>query len=263
MNIVVCVKRVPDTKEADVTIAKDGKGINTENMVHDINEWDRYALEEAVLLKEKFGGSVTVISMGPNDVEDTLIKGLAGGADAAIRITDPAFAGSDSYAVARVLSQVVRKLPFDLVLTGVQADDDGLAQVGPTLAELLKVPHAAVVTQIEITGSVAKVHRELESGLEEVDEVKLPAVFSVQTGMNEPRYVSIMAIRKAAKKETKVLDLKEIGLAENEVGERGSRTRIEKMFVPVSSKQAEILKGSTAEVVEKLSQILKEKGGVA
>lgn len=263
MDIVVCVKRVPDTSEAEVVIAKDGRSIEEGNLVFDINDWDKYAVEEAVLLKEKFGGSVTAVTVGPEEAEDTLRRCLATGADNAIRITDKAFEESDAVTIARILYQALKDLKFDLVLTGAQASDDGYGQVGPVLAEFLEIPYATLVTHIEIMNGKAKVHRELEGGLEEVVEVQFPAVFTIQTGINEPRYVSIMGVRKAAQKEIKTLDLKALGLEEAAVGESGSGTKIERLFSPPVTKETEILEGSPEEVAAKLAQILKDKGGVA
>ena len=263
MDILVCVKRVPDTSEAEVTIAKEGRRIEERDLVFDINEWDKYAVEEAVLLKEKFGGSVTVVAMVPEEVEDTLRRCFATGADNAIRLTDKAFEGSDATTTARILYQAIKEQKFDLVLTGAQASDDGYGQVGPTLAEFLGIPHATLVTHIEIMNGKAKVHRELEGGLEEVVEIRLPSLLTIQTGINEPRYVSIMGVRKAAKKEIKTLDLKELGLKEEEVGEPGSKVKQERLFLPPVTKEAEILQGNPDEVATKLARILKDKGGLA
>jgi len=178
----------------------------------------------------------------------------------AIRLTDPKFNGSDSYAIAKILHSTIKTLHFDLILTGAQAGDDGSAMVGPILAEMLGIPHAAMVKKIEFNDGVVKVNRELEGGLEEIVKVKLPALFSVQTGINEPRYVSIMGIRKAMKEEIKVLRLVDIGLSENDVGEAGSWIKIEKMFVPPVEKQAEFIKGSPEEVSAKIAEILKARG---
>lgn len=263
MDIVVCVKRVPDTSEAEVIIAKDGRRIEEKGLVFDINEWDRYAVEEAVRLKEKLGGSVTAVIMGPEEAEDTLRRCLATGADSAIRLTDRAFEGSDATTIARILYQAIKDLKFDLVLTGAQASDDGYGQVGPTIAEFLGIPHAALVTDIEITDGKARVHRELEGGLEEVDEIKLPALFTIQTGINEPRYVSLMGIRKASQKEIKTLNLQALGLKEEQVGESGSRVKIERLFLPPPTKETEILEGGLDDVTAKLTRIIKDKGGFA
>jgi electron transfer flavoprotein beta subunit len=141
-----------------------------------------------------------------------------------------------------------------------QAGDDGNAAVGPILAEMLKIPHATMVKKLELTTGIAKVNRELEGGLEEQLEVKLPALFSIQTGINEPRYVSIMGIRKAMQKEIKVMTLADTGLTEADVGEAGSWIRIEKMYVPPVEKQAEFIKGTPDEVAVKITEILKAKG---
>jgi len=260
MDIIVCVKHVPETAEADVRIDSTGKSIEKTGLVFDINEWDDYAVEEAVRIKEKLGGTVTVITVGSEDADSTLRKCLARGADKAIRVTDPKLEGSDGYAIAKVLSKVIKDLPHDLILTGAQAGDDGYAVVGPALAQLLGIPHATLVKKIEFKNGTAVVNRELEGGLEEIVEVKLPAVLTVQTGINEPRYVSIMGIRKAMKKEIKVLSLADIGLSENEVGEAGSWIRIERMYIPPVEKQAEFVKGSPEEVAAKIAELLKARG---
>jgi electron transfer flavoprotein beta subunit len=263
MDIVVCVKRVPETAEADIVIDEAAKDIDKRGLVFDINEWDNYAVEEAILLKEKYGGTVTVISLGPQEVNDIIRRALAMGADEAIRLTDPAFEKSDGYALARILSETIRSLSYDLILTGVQAEDDGLGQVGPILAGLLGIPHAAVVNQIEgIEGKTARVHRELEAGLEEVLDIDLPAMLSIQSGINEPRYVSIMGIRKVAKKEIKALGLEDLAMKPDETGEAGSRTVIERVFLPPVGEGAQMLEGTPDSVAERVVSILKEKGGV-
>ena len=260
MDVVVCIKHVPETAEAELKINQSGKAIEKTGLVHDINEWDDYALEEAVRIKEKQGGTVTAITIGPEGSDSTLRKCLARGADKAIRLTDPKFEGSDGYATAKILHSVIKTLHFDLTLTGAQAGDDGSAMVGPILAQMLGIPHATMVKKIELSEGTAKVNRELEGGLEEIVEVKLPALFAVQTGINEPRYVSIMGIRKAMQKEIKVMGLADTGLSENDVGEAGSWIKIEKMYVPPVEKQAEFLKGSPDEVATKIAEIIKSRG---
>jgi electron transfer flavoprotein beta subunit len=260
LDIVVCVKHVPETAEAELKIDATGKAIEKTGLVYDINEWDDYALEEAVRIKEKQGGTVTAITIGTEDSDSTLRKCLARGADNVIRMTDPKFEGSDGYAVAKILHSVIKTLHFDIILTGMQAGDDGNAMVGPILAEMLKIPHATMVKRMELGAGTAKVNRELEGGLEEQIEVKLPALFSVQTGINEPRYVSIMGIRKAMQKEIKLMTLADTGLTENDVGPAGSWSRIEKLYVPPVEKQAEFLKGSPEEVATKIAEIIKSRG---
>lgn len=264
MEIIVCIKRVPETADADIVIDKTGRGIEREGLIFDINEWDNYAVEEAILLKEKYGGSVTVISLGPEEANETLRKALAMGADQAIRLTDPAFEDSDGYAIARILSRAIDPLPYDLILTGVQTEDDGYGQVGPTLAEILRIPHAAIVNKIEGIGNGrARVHRELEGGLDEVVNLELPAVFTIQSGINEPRYVSIMGIRRVTKMEMNVLDLHKLLMKPDEAGEPGSMTVVERIFPPPIGESAQILEGTADEVAGKVVSILKEKGGIA
>jgi electron transfer flavoprotein beta subunit len=260
LDIIVCVKHVPETAEADLKIDATGKAIDKSGLVYDINEWDDYALEEAVRIKEKQGGTVTAITIGADDSDSTLRKCLARGADKAIRLTDPKFEGSDSYAIAKILHSVIKTLHCDMIFCGVQSGDGGYAMVGPILAEMLKIPHATMVKKIELGTGTAKINRELEGGLEEQIEVKLPALFSVQTGINEPRYVSIMGIRKAMQKEIRLMRLADTGLTENDVGTAGSWITIGKMYVPPVEKQAVFLKGSPDEVAVKIAEILRSKG---
>jgi electron transfer flavoprotein beta subunit len=260
MDIIICVKHVPETAEAELRIDSSGKSIEKAGLVFDINEWDDYALEEAVRIKEKHGGTVTAIAIGPQDSESTLRKCLARGADKAIRLTDPRFEGSDAYAISKILHSVVKTLHYDLILTGMQASDDGNAMVGPILAQMLGIPHATMIKKIELGPGIARVNRELEGGLEEQIEVKMPAMFSIQTGINEPRYVSIMGIRKAMQKEIKVMNLEDTDLTENDVGLEGSWTRIERAYLPQAEKQAKFLKGTPDEITTKITEILKSRG---
>lgn len=255
MNIIVCIKRVPDTAEAAVNIDSSGKDIVKDRLTFDINESDNYALEEAILLKEKLGGTVTIVSVGPPECEDTLRMGLAKGADTAIRITDEKFTETDGFAIAEILKTAIEVITsqdwVDLILTGCIATDDGASQVGPTLAELMDIPHATLVTKIDVNNGVVRVHRELEGGLTEVFDIKLPALFAIQTGINEPRYASLIAIRHAAAKEIKVLGAGELGIEEVSF-----KTKVESLFRPPVAKHAEILQGTPEEVSTKLAQIL-------
>jgi len=263
MNIIVCIKRVPETTEADIFVDKSGKDIDKSGLVFDLNEWDSYAIEEAIRWKEKLGGTVTVLSMGGEDSNESLRKCLAMGADEAVRLTDPAFQGSDGSATAKVLAEAIRKIPYDLVFAGTQAEDDGYGQVGVALAKLLGIPHASLINRLEVQDKKVTAHRELEGGLEEVVEVDLPAVLTIQTGINEPRYVSIMGIRKVAKKEIKAYGASDLNLKAEEIGASGSDTRLEKIFLPPVGEAAEILEGKPEEVAAKVFNILKDKGGLA
>lgn len=263
MNIIVCVKRVPETSEADITIDKSGKDIDKSGLVFDLNEWDSYAIEEAIQLKEKHGGTVTVLSLGGEDSNESIRKCLAMGADDALRLTDAAFQGSDGFATARVLAEAIRKYPYDLILTGVQAEDDGYGQVGVTVAKLLGIPYASLVNRLDVEEKKLKAHRELEGGLEEVYEIDLPALLTLQTGINEPRYVSIMGIRKVAKKEIKVMGASDLGLKAEEVGLSGSNIQVEKVFFPPAGEGAVMIEGNPVEISKKVLDILKDKGGLA
>ncbi|MBM4465452.1 MAG: electron transfer flavoprotein subunit beta/FixA family protein [Chloroflexi bacterium] len=260
MDIVVCVKHVPDTTEAEITVRDDGRGIRKEGLVFDISEADNYAVEEALLLKERFGGSITVLTVGSQEADETLRMCLAKGADQAVRLTDERFEGSDSYATARILAEAIRGMDYDLVLTGCMADDDASAQVGVTLAEMLGIPHAALVISIAVEDGTMKIHRELEGGLHEVLAIQLPALFTIQTGINEPRYASIFGIRQAMRKQIETLDLGALGLAEEAVGEAGSKTSLVRLFIPVVTAQATILEGSPEEVSSELVTIFKNEG---
>ncbi|MGB9629369.1 MAG: electron transfer flavoprotein subunit beta/FixA family protein, partial [Thermodesulfobacteriota bacterium] len=164
---------------------------------------------------------------------------------------------SDARLIAKIISQAIKNQPFDLILTGVQAEDDGWGQVGVALAQILGLPHASIVNRIEMEDGKAKVKRELEGGLEELLEIKLPAVLTIQTGINEPKYVSLAAILEAEDKETKEIGLKEIGFS----SEEPLYTMIEQVSFPPVGKMAEILKGSPEEVVGQLTEIIKKKKG--
>jgi electron transfer flavoprotein beta subunit len=260
LNIVVCIKRVPDVGEAQVAISEDGKNIKDDRLVYDINEADNYALEEALLLKERLGGSVTVIAVAREEANEQLRTCLAKGADNAIRLDDNKFAGSDGFAIAKILCAVIRDLKPDLVLTGCMASDDAYAQVGIQLAEMLGFPHATLVTNINLEDMRAQVRRELEGGLAEILEIELPAVIAVQTGINEPRYASFRGIKEAMKREIKVIGLADLPMNEHDVGEAGSRIKVDELFIPPAEKVAQILKGSPDEIGSELAAILKEKG---
>lgn len=260
MNIVVCIKRVPDTAESEVKIDSSKKDIIHEGLTFIINEADNYALEEALLIKEKMGGTVTLVSMGSKEAEDTIKMGLAKGADKAVRLDDPAFTESDGEATARILASAIKDMEYNLVLTGCIALDNGYSQVGPALAEILGVPHASMVIKTEMEENKVKAYRELEGGLLEMLDIELPAVLTIQTGINEPRYASIMGIAKASKKEILLKGLNDIGLKEDEVGVKGSKTSIEELTLPVQDKMAELITGAPDETADKLSGILKERG---
>ena len=256
MNIVVCVKRVPLTQEVDLEIDGTGKDVKKDALAYVVNDWDNYAIEEAVLLQEKFGGTATAITIGTEDDEEVLRRALAVGADRAIRI-DPGERELDGFVISKLLAEVIKDLEHDLVLTGVQSDDDNCGMVGIMLAEHLGLSHAAVVTGVEPEGDEATIKVELEGGMDEVSKIRLPALLSIQTGINEPRYVSIMGIRKAGKKELKVLRVEDLNLTEDDLT---PRTMVEEAFLPPETEGAEMIEGDASTVAEEIIRILTEKG---
>jgi len=262
VEILVCVKKVPDTADAEVSLRPDGRGIKGEDLASGINEWDNYAVEEAIRIKEKHGGKVTVATIGAADSEDVLRRCLAMGADDGIMVEEAPFRGADPYGIAKGLRAVVAKGAYDLVFAGTQAGDDGYAMVGPVLAGYLGWPHATLVTSIGIEGGAASVTRELEGGLEEMLRLALPAVLTIQTGINEPRYVSIMGIRKVRSKEIPVLGFAELGLGAGEVGENANLLKLLGLAQPPTGKEAEMLRGTPVEIARRILDLLKERGGV-
>lgn len=262
MNIIACVKWVPETSEADLSLDKGGMDIKKEDLDHDINDWDRFAVEEAIRIKEKVGGKVTVVTVAPDDAEEMLRESLARGADDAFALWDDSFTGSDGYAVSSILASFIKSKPYDLVVTGTLADDDCAGQVGGMLSAMLGVPCATLVNKLEAQEGALIVQRELEGGLSEEFEIDLPAVVSVATGLNEPRFVSIRAVRKVAGAEIPVLDMGEIGVEDARIGEAGAKVKIEKVFMPPEGEGAEMITGSAEAVAARLAEILKEKGGL-
>jgi electron transfer flavoprotein beta subunit len=257
MNIIVCIKRVPQTAEAEVKVDPSGRNIVRDRLTFDTNESDTYALEEAILLKEKCGGgsTVTAVSVGNVDAEDSLRIALAKGADTAIRVKADDFGELDGFKTAQLLRAVIKDLPHDIILTGCVATDDGYYQVGPVLAELLGMPHATLVTKVEVAGNKAQIYRELEGGLVEHLEATLPVLVTTQTGINQPRYASLIAIRRAAGKEIKIAGKAELGELEPQ-----DNSTLDSLFTPPVGKRAEILTGAADEVAVKVTGIIRDKG---
>ncbi len=262
MNVIVCMKQVPDT-ETLIKIKSDGSGIVTDDIKYVMNPYCEFAVEEALRIKEKFGGQAVLVTMGPAKAVEALRTGLAMGADRSVHLNDPAFEGADGLATARALAAAIQKEPFDLILCGKQAVDDDLAQVGPSLAELLNLPHVTLITKLEISADQkkAKVEREVEGG-KEVIEVNLPAVLTCQKGLNEPRYASLPGIMKAKKKEVKPLNQAALGLAPDQVGAAGSKTKIMKYVPPPSRPPGKILSGEVIDAAKNLVKLLREEAKV-
>ncbi len=252
MNIVVCLKRVPETAEAMLKLDQDEKKLQEENLTFAINEADNYALEQALLIKEHYDGEVVLISVGSPESDEVLRKGLAKGADRAVRITPDNLEELDESAIAFLLKEQIEKIDYSIVFTGCMASDNGSAQVGVTLATLLGIPHLSLVVEMELDGEGSvTARRELEGGLLEEYALTLPALFTVQTGMNEPRYASILGIKRAGAKELTVVD----GITAEHI-----RANLQKLSFPPPGKMAEIFEGSADEVAEKTAELLKSKG---
>jgi electron transfer flavoprotein beta subunit len=262
MEILVCVKRVPDTAENEIEVNSDGSDIERDDLVYSVNEWDNYAVEEAIQIVDNVGGSVTVVSVGDEESEEVVRREMAMGANNGILLSDDAFDGSDGMGIATLLKGVVDKGNYDLILTGAQADD-GAGQVGGMLSAMMDVPYASLVNLIEVVDDKKlKVGREIEGGNQEMNEIDLPCVLSIQTGINEPRYVGIRGIRKVASVEIPVWGPSDLGLDASSVGEAGARVKRVDYFVPELGEGAEILEGSMEEVADKLIELLKAKGGI-
>jgi len=262
MEILVCVKRVPDSAENEISVEPGGADIRREDLVYSVNEWDNYAVEEAIRIVELVGGNVTVVSVGDAGAEEVVRREMAMGAAQGLLLTDAAFEGSDGLGIATILSAAARNGKYDLILTGAQADDGG-GQVGGMLAALLDWPFAALVNLIEVhEGQPLRIGREIDGGNQEISDIETPCVLSIQTGINEPRYVGIRGIRKVASVEIPVLDAAALGIAPDTVGVAGAKVKRVDYFVPDAGVGAEMITGSTEEVAAKLVDLLKAKGGI-
>lgn len=255
MNIIVCVKQVPGTNE--VKINKETNTIIREGVEAIINPFDEYAIEEGVRIKEKTAGMVTVISMGIPKVADLLRETIAVGVDDAVLLSDRAFAGSDTLATSYALSMGIRKIgAYDLIICGKQATDGDTAQVGPSLAEKLGLPHTTNVRKIEeIRDDYIRCQRMTDDGYEIV-EMPLPAVITVVKEINQPRLPSIKGKLKAKKTEVRVYTADDIGADKNLCGLKGSPTQVVRTFVPVHDVNSEMIEGTAREQAQKLADRL-------
>jgi electron transfer flavoprotein beta subunit len=265
MKILVAVKQVAALDE-DFTIREDGRDVDADFLIRDLNEWDDFSLEEAVKIKEAAGEPVEVIafSVGSEEVDEALRKCLAKGADRAIRVWDAAIAGSDPIAIARVLAAVAKREAPAMLFAGVQSSDQAFASTGIAAAAFLDWPHAAVVSQLTYTPGAksAIFRRELEGGLLQEVEIRCPAVLTIQLGINTPRYASLRSIKQAAAKPIEVLSLTELGLAPADVGEAGSASRVRRMYMPDKGR-AELIPGDAAQQAQRLAEIIREFKGAA
>ncbi len=262
MEILVCVRRVPDTSENEIQLNPAGNDIERDDLVYSINEPDNYAVEEALQMVAKAGGTVTVVTVGSDDDdEEVLRREMAMGANHGVLLSDEAFDGSDGKGIAIILKAFVQKGKYDLILTGVQAEDGG-AQVGGMLAAMLDYPFASLVNSIVVDGGKLKVSREIEGGNKEMNEIDLPCVLSIQTGINEPRYVGMRGIRQVASVEVPTFGASDLGVDASAVGDAGAKVKRMDYFMPALGKGAEMLQGDRAEVIAKLIELMKAKGGL-
>jgi electron transfer flavoprotein beta subunit len=256
MKILVCLKQVPH-KDARLDVRADGSWIQDESIKFEINDYDSYALEEALRIKDKGSAEVVVLSVGPERVSQSLRTALGMGADRAVQIWDDALSKTDSLGIAKAIAAFARPEAFDLVFTGLMSDDDNYAMTGPMLAELLGIPHVTAVMKAVLENGQVTVERELEGGSLAVVSLPRPCLLAVQTGINEVRYASLKGIMAAKKKPLDKKGLGDLGLAPADVA---PKVRIEKMYPPPKGKGAEILKGSADEVAAKIVGKIKELG---
>ncbi|MFI5107257.1 MAG: electron transfer flavoprotein subunit beta/FixA family protein [Terriglobales bacterium] len=253
---------MPDTSENEIELNSAGNDIQRDDLVYSINESDNYAVEEALQITGKVGGHVTVVTVGGEDDEEILRREMAMGANHGVLISDDAFNGSDGKGIATILQAFVQKGNYGLILTGVQAED-GAAQVGGMLAAMLDYPFASLVNAIEVVDAgKLKISREIEGGNREMNEIDLPCVLSIQTGINEPRYVGMRGIRQVASVPIPTLSASELEIDPTTVGNSAAKVKRVDYFVPALGKGAEMLQGSREENVTKLIELVAAKGGL-
>jgi len=260
--MLVCVRRVPDISENEIELNSSGNDIERDDLVYSINEPDNYAVEEALQIASRVGGKVSVVTVGGEEDEEVLRREMAMGANHGILLSDPDFAGSDGRGIASILKAFVQKGEYDLILTGVQAEDGG-AQVGGMLAAMLDYPFASLVTGIEVLDSKKlKISREIEGGNKEVSEIDLPCVLSIQTGINEPRYVGMKGIRAVQSIPIPTHGAAELGFTAGGIGVAAAKVTRVDYFLPVLGKGARMLDKSREENAEEVLQLIAAKGGL-
>lgn len=262
MKILVCVKQVPDTTE--VRIDRETNTLQRQDVPSILNPFDRHALEEALRVKERCGGTVSVLTMGPLQAQEVLKECLALGADEAVLVSDKAFAGADTLATSRTLAAAIAKLqPAELIFCGKQAIDGDTAQVGPELAEHLNMAQITCVSKLEVFPAERRLiaEREVEDG-HEVLELPFPAVLTVSKSLNEPRYPSIKGRLRANKTSIPILTLADLGLQAEETGLQGSPTRVVRIFAPETRKGGEVIQGMAPRQAADLLAIRLKQAGI-
>jgi electron transfer flavoprotein beta subunit len=251
MQIAVCIKQVV-TREWQVRINEARTWVRDQDASWELNEPDAYALEEALRLKEKHGGEVVVISAGPVRVSQVLREALARGADRAIHVQGDDLAQADAFGAADALAAALKDERVDLVLTGLQSDDQGFAQVGVILAERLGMPHSTIIMEVQIDGAALRVKRELEGGWFQWVSMTLPAVLTIQSGINQLRYATLKGIMAAKKKEIRAVP----------AAAAASKQTIVSIYVPEKGKQTRLIDGSPQEAAKELVRLLKDEARV-
>ncbi len=258
MDIIVCIKQVPDIK--DVRIDPDTHTLIREGVESIINPYDKYAMEEGLRLKECYGGKVMAISMGPPQAKEALKEAISCGVDEAVLLCDRAFAGADTLATTYTLAKGIEKIgKFDLIICGKQTIDGDTAQVGPGLAERLGIPHITYIRKVEMNHNRLRVERMMDDGYD-VLEIDIPALLTVVKGINEPRLPSLKGEVRAASIEIPVYTAQDLGLDINKVGLSGSATKVTKIFPPSMKREYERIDGTLEEQVETLLKKLKKLG---
>jgi electron transfer flavoprotein beta subunit len=252
MNIAVCIKQVP-SRDWQPRLNENKTWIRDQDAGFEMNEPDAYALEDALRLKEKHGGEVVVCSAGPSRVAQVIREALARGADRAIHVEDEALASADAFVTSAALAGAMKDEKFDLVLTGLQSDDQGFAQVGVILAEKLGVPHSTIIMDVQIEGGALRVKRELEGGWFQWVSMPLPALLTIQSGLNQLRYATLKGIMAAKKKEIRKVSAPAVS---------AGKQKIISLYVPEKGKKTQMIGGSPAEAAKELVRRLREEARV-
>ena len=258
MKVMVCLKQVPH-QDARLDVNADGTWIQEDNIKFEINSYDTYAVEEALRMKDAGDAEVIVVSIGPDRVTQALRTALGMGADRAVHVNDPEASGADALGTAKILAAVAKEEGADIVIAGLMSDDGNASAVPPMVAEILGFPSATGVLATNMTDSNITVERELEGGALEVVELPKPCLIAIQSGANQVRYASLKGIMQAKKKPVDVKTLADLGLADS-AGAAQNKTTMNKIFVPAKGDTAEILSGSTDEIVGQLVTKIKELG---
>lgn len=258
VKIAVCIKQVP-ARDSGLRLNSAATWVQENDLSFEVNEPDIYALEEGLRLKEKHGGEVVLVTLGPARAQTALKEALAKGADRALHLDDPAFAALDAYGIAKALAKAMEREKPDIILTGLQSDDFGAAQTGVILAEFLGLPHSTIIMEIQVEAGALRVKRELEGGWFQWIGLPLPSVVTIQSGINKPRYATLKGIMAAKKKPVEKLSAVELGLTAEDLA---PRLRITKVYSPVKAAKTEFLEGSPKEIASRLVDKLKNEARV-